>query len=80
MDGHLTYEEMLKLQVALAELDNERVEVSGQWLAPSQCYRVSENLPYILFNTNCPDELKKRIEKILSDYSSRNESSAQENR
>jgi hypothetical protein len=57
-----------KLNEELGELDKEMIQVNGRWVHPSNCYRVSENLPQILFNTDCPDELKKRVQDILNKY------------
>ena len=55
-----------KIRDALAELDKELVEAEGVLLRPSQCYYFSDDPFHVLFNTNCPDDLKKKIESILS--------------
>jgi hypothetical protein len=65
-----------KVRAELNELDNELVEIEGGPLKPSQCYRVGINPLHVLFNTNCPDSLKKRVEAILSKYISPDESGA----
>jgi hypothetical protein len=57
-----------KLQEELTELDREIVEIDGARFKPSQCYRLDIDPPHILFNTNCPDELKQKVQAILSKY------------
>ena len=57
-----------KLKAALDELDLEWVEIDGTKVKPSQCYHVDANPPHVLFNTNCPDSLKQKIQEILSHY------------
>ncbi|UAY51225.1 hypothetical protein [Ferruginibacter albus] len=63
-----------KVKAELEELDNAFIEVNGKQLKPSSCYYIGYNPPHILYNTNCPDSLKLHIEKILSKYTSFNES------
>jgi hypothetical protein len=58
--------EMLNAELAL--LDNESVEIDGKQLKPSQCYRLSADPSHILFNTNCPDELRRKLQNIISKY------------
>jgi hypothetical protein len=57
-----------QVKAALSELDREFVEINGSMLKPSQCYRLGLNPPYILYNANCPDDLKERIQTILSNF------------
>lgn len=49
----------------LEALDKELIPVDGLLLRPSQCYRFETDPLHLMFNTNCPDELKKRVESIL---------------
>lgn len=65
-----------KLRAELGELDRELVQVDGSMLKPSQCYRLGVDPPHVLFNTNCPDDLKKRIQAILIKYMPNAEGSA----
>ena len=58
-------EAFAQLKAALQELDKELVDVNGNQLKPSQCYRLDTDPVHMLFNTNCPDTLKKKIEDIL---------------
>jgi hypothetical protein len=57
-----------RVKSELGELDREFVEVAGKRLKPSQCYRFETNPLHVLFNTNCPDSLKERVETILFKY------------
>jgi hypothetical protein len=57
-----------RMKAELKALDAEIIEVDGILLKPSQCYRVSTDSGHILFNTNCPDTLKERINAILERY------------
>jgi hypothetical protein len=59
----------------LALLDDNPVLLDGRPVKASGCYRLSGNPPQVIYNTNCPDDLKQKIEAILSKYQSR-ESSA----
>jgi len=56
------------LQQELAQLDEEMVLLGGHWVRPSNCYRFSANPPHVLYNTNCPESLMEKIERILSKY------------
>ena len=57
-----------RLKAALDKLDHELVEIDGTKVKPSQCYHVDANPPHVLFNTNCPDSLKQKVQEILSHY------------
>jgi hypothetical protein len=70
-----TIEELVR---ELNELDNEMVEVDGRRLRPSQCYRFETNPVHMLFNTNCPDSLKQKVEAILTRHIPTYESSSPE--
>ena len=60
-----------KVKAELDELDRHLVEIGGKKLKPSQCYRFEADPAHILFNTNCPEDLKQKIQAILSKYSIR---------
>ena len=60
-----------KVKAELGELDRHLVEIGGKKLKPSQCYRFEADPAHILFNTNCPEDLKQKIQAILSKYSLR---------
>lgn len=57
-----------KIQSELSELDRELVTIDGKVLKPSQCFRFTADPMHILFNTNCPDTLKERVNAILAKY------------
>ena len=57
-----------KLRDELIALDREMVEIGGMKLKPSQCYRLGIDPPHVLFNTNCPDEIKDKVKAIMSKY------------
>ena len=65
-----------KIQAELNELDRELVTLDGKILKPSQCYRFSADPMHVLFNTNCPDSLKERVNAIIAKYSPPDESRA----
>jgi hypothetical protein len=64
----LTPELLDKVKVELGELDLHFVEIDGIKLKPSQCYRFEADPAHILFNTNCPEDLKQQIQSIFSKY------------
>lgn len=66
-----------KVKAELEELDREMVTVEGNMLKPSQCYHFDINPLHVLFNTNCPDTLKEKVEAILSKYITPDEDRAQ---
>jgi hypothetical protein len=57
-----------KLKEELGELDRYHVNIGRKKLKPSQCYRFDTDPAHILFNTNCPDDLKLKVEAIFSKY------------
>ncbi|HEV7782432.1 MAG TPA: hypothetical protein VGO58_14255 [Chitinophagaceae bacterium] len=52
----------------LKELDNELVPIDGALLKPSQCYHFETDPVHLLFNTNCPDSLKQKLQAILEKH------------
>ncbi len=59
---------LYRVQEELSRLDGETIEVDGVHLKPSQCYRLGTSPAHVLFNMNCPDSLKARVEAILQKY------------
>jgi hypothetical protein len=55
-----------KIKAELVQLDREMVEADGIRLKPSQCYRFETDPPHVLFNTNCPEALRKKVQDIIS--------------
>jgi len=68
MRQSLSWDALEKVKAELGELDRHFVEINGKRLKPSQCYRFVEDPAHILFNTNCPEGLKKKIQSILTKY------------
>jgi hypothetical protein len=56
------------LVTELKDLDRELVFIDGAMLKPSQCYRFGTDPVHLLFNTNCPDSLKEKINAILEKH------------
>jgi hypothetical protein len=55
-----------KIKAELMQLDRDLVEADGIRLKPSQCYRFETDPPHVLFNTNCPDALRQKVQDIIS--------------
>lgn len=64
-----------QLKLELNALDNDPVEIDGSRIKPSQCYRFEVDPVHVMFNTNCPDSLKQKVEAILSKHLKPDESS-----
>ena len=62
-----------RVKAELGELEREFVNIEGKQLKPSQCYRFNGDPVHVLFNTNCPESLKSRIQSIISKYSGMNQ-------
>jgi hypothetical protein len=56
------------IRAELNLLDKEMVSVDDRQLKPSQCYRIELDPVHVLFNTNCPDDLRAKVQSILSKY------------
>ncbi|RYG01633.1 MAG: hypothetical protein EOO02_12340 [Chitinophagaceae bacterium] len=52
----------------LKALDSESLLIDGKEIKASQCYHFESDPAHILYNTNCPDTLKSRLNSILSKY------------
>ena len=57
-----------QVQAELDRLDQDPVLIDGKKLKPSQCYHFEADPTHVLFNTNCPDELRQKVQAILSKY------------
>jgi len=68
MDNPSSSHLLSKIQAELRELDAEPVMIDGIELKPSQCYHFDTNPAHVLFNTNCPDSLKLKVQAILGKY------------
>jgi hypothetical protein len=56
------------LEQELAALDKDLVEIDGTLLKPSQCYHFEKDPLHLLFNTNCPETLKQKVEAIVGKH------------
>ena len=68
MQTELPEELLTKVQEELTALDKEPVQIDGIELKPSQCYHFNVNPAHVMFNTNCPEELKEKVEAIIRKY------------
>ena len=66
--GEASNDIIYKIQAELDALDTNPVEIDGKTLKPSQCYHFNLSPAHVLFNTNCPDELRQQVEEILNKY------------
>ncbi|MBC7947285.1 MAG: hypothetical protein H7Y42_05355 [Chitinophagaceae bacterium] len=66
-----------RVKAELDLLDKELVDIEGNRLKPSQCYHFGVSPLHVLFNTNCPDSLKEKVQAILSKYIPSDESRTQ---
>ncbi|MEI9947160.1 MAG: hypothetical protein WDN26_23460 [Chitinophagaceae bacterium] len=57
-----------KLVTELNDLDLQPLMVEGKMIKPSQCFRYETDPLHFMFNTNCPDELKERVNAIFGKY------------
>ena len=77
MDYNLSAEMIKNLRAELDLLDQTFVEIDGIMLKPSKCYYFGVNPGHILFNTNCPENLKEKVESILLKYKRADENRTQ---
>jgi len=70
---NVSEDEWSKLRHELEDLDKEYVEIEGIKLKPSQCFRITNSSLRVIYNTNCPDSLKEKIESILVKYNGEDE-------
>ena len=57
-----------KIVTELGELDRQLVWVEGKLLKPSQCFRYETDPLHYMFNTNCPEELKEKVQAIFNKH------------
>lgn len=66
------YEQMLLDELKM--LDSQSITLDGTTIKPSQCYHWESDPAHLLFNTNCPADLRKKLQEIISKYVDTNES------
>ncbi len=57
-----------KLVEELKELDHHLMLVDGKMIKPSQCFRYETDPLHYMFNTNCPEELKQKVQAIFKTH------------
>ena len=57
-----------QLKADLAELDEHEIEIDGIKLRPSECYHFDVSPRHVLFNTNCPEALRNKVEAIIEKH------------
>jgi len=76
MERKITKEYESQLLEELKLLDSQAVEIDGNSLKPSQCYHWESDPAHLLYNTNCPQDLKQKLQAIIAKYVTPNEGSA----
>ena len=64
----LSTDQWNELRRELDDLEKTVFTGDGLPLLASQCYRLTDNSPHVLYNENCPDSLKQQIEEVLLKY------------
>jgi hypothetical protein len=65
-----------KIKNELARLDEMEMMLDGKPVKPSSCYYFGSSPVHVLYNINCPDQLKHTIENIIQRYLSQDEGSS----
>lgn len=76
MQTMITEQQEKELLEELMALDSQAVDLDGKSLKASQCYHWESDPAHLLFNTNCPSDLRKKVESIIAKYLPVNEGSA----
>jgi hypothetical protein len=76
MQTQISEQHQLQLLEELRELDRQQIELDGKSFKASQCYHWESDPAHLLFNTNCPADLRDRVESIIAKYVTLNETSA----
>ena len=57
----------------LKMLDSQEITLNGTSIKPSQCYHWESDPAHLLYNTNCPPDLKQKLKDIIAKYTDSNE-------
>jgi hypothetical protein len=57
----------------LDSLNRDWRDIEGSNLSANQCYHFETDPPHFLYNTNCPENLQKKLEVLLQKYFPSNE-------
>jgi hypothetical protein len=49
-------------------LNKEWRDIEGSKLSANQCYHFETDPPHFLFNLNCPDTLRQKLQSLLSKH------------
>ena len=49
-------------------LNKEWRDIKGSKLSANQCYHFETDPPHLLFNLNCPDTLRQKLQSLLSKH------------
>jgi hypothetical protein len=63
-----------QLRGDLDDINREWRDIENSELSASQCYHFESDPPHFLFNTNCPDDLRKKLSGLLNKYFPKSES------
>jgi len=66
------YEQLLLDELKM--LDSQEITINGNSIKPSQCYHWESDPAHLLYNTNCPPDLKQKLQAIIAKYTDTNES------
>ena len=73
MDTKIIKEYEQLLQEELKMLDSQEITLNGSLVKPSQCYHWESDPAHLLYNTNCPPDLKQKLKDIIAKYTDSNE-------
>jgi hypothetical protein len=76
MEARISKEHEQLLIEELKSLDSQPVTLDGATIKPSQCYHWESDPAHLLYNTNCPQDLKQKLQAIIAKYVQNNESSS----
>ncbi|MFT3680155.1 MAG: hypothetical protein QM791_07765 [Ferruginibacter sp.] len=76
MEATITGTTLEMLKKELSQLDECSIDIDGKNLRAGSCYYIGYNPLHVLYNTNCPESLKEKIESIISKYITADESSS----
>ncbi len=63
-----------QLRTDLDEINRKWRDMENSELSASQCYHFETDPPHFLFNLNCPDDLKSKLNELLNKYFPKRES------
>jgi hypothetical protein len=55
-------------EAELKTIEQAVVEMNGKQIKPSKCFHIQLDPPHVLFNENCPQSLREKIQDLLQRY------------